>query len=307
MQQNKNQGRIMADIIILAAPGMGAVDSDFAEPVFSALRDGLGEDWSRVYCDTLVSQEHLQPNIERVFEGMQKRDMEFLRARKFMLYGMAETSAQLTDIQQHGGNYEKSQEAIYRTLEQAAKSAGENTPVVLISHSVSCVSLSNYLWDAQRPSVNHGIWRDGGPRGVHKGSAKDLFLRLKTLSYWYTLGPTNPLWCADLPRDQIQAVITETRGYRFQWKNFYHPDDLFGWPLKPLSPSYNQAVYRDYETVPLTDWRSANWGPQLGAHGEYWSSPRVHEKLLADVREVLEKQARRRVRVPTRTRAAATV
>ncbi|WP_345549078.1 hypothetical protein [Microbulbifer aestuariivivens] len=297
----------MADIIILAAPGMGAVDSEFAAPVFAALREGLGEDWSRVYCDTLVCQEHLQPNIERIFEGMQKRDMEYLRARKFMLYGMAETAAQLSDIQQHGGNYEKSQEAIYRTLERVAKKAGENTPIVLISHSVSCVSLSNYLWDAQRPSISHGIWRDGGPGGVHKGSAMDLFLRLKTLSSWYTLGPTNPLWCAGLPRDKVQAVISETRGYRFRWKNFYHPDDLFGWPLKPLSPSYNQAVYRDYETVPLTDWRSASSGPQLGAHGDYWHSPLVQKMLLADVRELLATQGRQRAATAGRTRGAATV
>ncbi|WP_346837637.1 hypothetical protein [Microbulbifer sp. SAOS-129_SWC] len=297
----------MADLVILAAPGMGAVDESFAEPLFAALRDGLGDDVSRLYCDTVLCQGHLQTNIERVFEGMQKRDMDFLRARKFMLYGMAESAAQMNDLQQRDGNYEKTQQAVYQTLQRAAEAAGDTAPVILLSHSVGCPILSNYLWDAQRPSINHGLWRDGGPRGVHKGSARDLFLRLKTLSHWYTLGATNPLWTAALARDQIQAVTADTRGYNFRWKNFYHPDDLFGWPLKPLSPSYNQSVYRDYETRPLADWNASHWGPQLVSHGGYWENGLVHEQLLADVREVLKKARARPVAPAARTRAAATV
>lgn len=298
----------MADIVILAAPGMGAVDESFAEPMFAALRQGLGEeDWSRLHCDTILCQGHLQTNIERVFEGMQKRDMDFMRARKFLLYGMAETAAQMTDLQQRDGNYDKSQQAIYKTLEKAAAAAGDKAPVILLSHSVGCAILSNYLWDAQRATINHGIWRDGGPRGVHKGSARDLFLRLKTLNHWYTLGPTNPLWCAGMPRDQIQAVTSETRGYHFRWKNFYHPDDLFGWPLKPLSPSYNQAVYRDYETRPLADWSASHWGPQLVGHSGYWSSEMVQQKLLEDLRQLLQKHRGGRTAAPARTRATVAV
>ncbi|QIL90139.1 hypothetical protein GNX18_10515 [Microbulbifer sp. SH-1] len=284
----------MADLVILAAPGMGAVDEGFAEPLFQALKDHLGADWSRIHTDTILCQGHLQPNLERVFEAMQKRDMDYLRARKFMLYGLAEASAQMADIHQRGGNYEKTQQAIYQTFERAAKATSDNAPVILLSHSIGCCILSNYLWDAQRATINHGIWRDGGPKGVHKGSAKDLFLRGKTLAHWYTLGASNPLWTAGLARDQIQAVTSDTRGYNFRWKNFYHPDDLFGWPLKPLSPSYNQAVYRDFETRPLADWSAASWGPQLVSHDGYWQSEMVLRNLVEDVTEVLKKTTARR-------------
>ncbi|WP_105103077.1 hypothetical protein [Microbulbifer pacificus] len=284
----------MADLVILAAPGMGAVDEGFAEPLFQALKNSLGDDWSRIHTDTILCQGHLQPNLERVFEAMQKRDMDYLRARKFMLYGLAEASAQMADIHQRGGNYDKTQQAIYQTLERAAKATSDNAPVILLSHSIGCCILSNYLWDAQRATINHGIWRDGGPKGVHKGSAKDLFLRGKTLAHWYTLGASTPLWTAGLARDQIQAVTSDTRGYNFRWKNFYHPDDLFGWPLKPLSPSYNQAVYRDFETRPLADWSAASWGPQLVSHDGYWQSEMVLKSLVEDVTEVLKKTTARR-------------
>ena len=295
----------MADLVILAAPGMGAVDEGFAEPLFQALKSGLGDDWSRIHTDTILCQGHLQPNLERVFEAMQKRDMDYLRARKFMLYGLAEASAQLSDIQQRGGNYDKTQQAIYQTFERAAKATADTAPVLLLSHSIGCSILSNYLWDAQRPTINHGIWRDGGPKGVHKGSAKDLFLRGKTLAHWYTLGASNPLWTAGMARDQIQAVTSDTRGYNFRWKNFYHPDDLFGWPLKPLSPSYNQAVYRDYETRPLADWSAASWGPQLVAHDGYWQNELVQKSLLEDVKELLKKSSARRPSPMQRATAAA--
>ncbi|WP_226701902.1 hypothetical protein [Microbulbifer elongatus] len=295
----------MADLVILAAPGMGAVDEDFAEPLFQALKSGLGDDWSRIHTDTILCQGHLQPNLERVFEAMQKRDMDYLRARKFMLYGLAEASSQLSDIDQRGGNYDKTQQAIYQTFEQAAKATSDNAPVILLSHSIGCSILSNYLWDAQRPTISHGIWRDGGPKGVHKGSAKDLFLRGKTLAHWYTLGASNPLWTAAMARDQIQAVTSDTRGYNFRWKNFYHPDDLFGWPLKPLSPSYNQAVYRDFETRPLADWSAASWGPQLVSHDGYWQSEMVQKMLVEDVKEVLKKSTARRPSPMQRATAAA--
>lgn len=297
----------MADLVILAAPGMGVVDEGFAEPLFRFLKSALGSDWSRVHTDTILCQEHLQHNLERVFEAMQKRDMDYLRARKFMLYGLSEVAAQLSDIDQQGGNYERTQLAIYRTFERVAKVAGDKAPVILLTHSVGCSILSNYLWDAQRPSVSHGIWRDGGPRGVHKGSARDLFLRGKTLSHWYTLGASNPLWTAAMARDQIQAVTSDTRGYHFRWKNFYHPDDLFGWPLKPLSPSYNQAVYRDYETRPLADWTAASWGPQLVSHDGYWQSELVQQNLLEDLRELLKRMTVTRRSSPLHRTAAAVV
>ncbi|GAA5443222.1 hypothetical protein Misp06_01398 [Microbulbifer sp. NBRC 101763] len=278
----------MADIVVLAVAGAGVAPRDFASPLFSALKDALGGDWSRLYCDTLTAVESLQGNTDRVFQGMCKSEMDYLRARKFLLCTMAQGAAQLGDIQQRDGAYEKTQGAIYRMLQKAAAAAGERTPVVLLSHSFGCVSFSNYLWDAQRSSVGHGIWRDGGPGGVRKGSARERFLRLKTLSYWYTLGASNPLWCAGRGREQIQAVTADSRGYRFRWKNFYHPDDLFGWPLKPLSPTYNQAVFKDYETRPLSDSHMGSQGPQVLPLEDYWSSDLVLQQLLGDLRALLQ-------------------
>ncbi|MFA0812524.1 hypothetical protein [Microbulbifer epialgicus] len=276
----------MKDIVVLAATSVG--QRGFTQPLFSALEAELGEDWQRLYCDTLTPVESLQGNIERVFQGMRKSEIDCLRARKFLLCSMAQGAAQMGDIQQRDGIYEKNQRAIYRTLQNAAVAAGERTPVVLLSHSLACLNFSNYLWDAQRSNVSHGIWRDGGPGDVRKGSARERFLRLKTLSHWYTLGPSLPLWCAGRAREQIQAVTADSRGYRFRWKNFYHPDDLFGWPLKPLGPTYNQAVFRDYETSELSGHHRSGAISQLLPLEDYWRSELVIEQLLEDLRSLLK-------------------
>ena len=70
----------MADLVILAAPGMGAVDEGFAEPLFQALKNSLGDDWSRIHADTILCQGHLQPNLERVFEAMRTSDSTLLKS-----------------------------------------------------------------------------------------------------------------------------------------------------------------------------------------------------------------------------------
>ncbi|WP_226642343.1 hypothetical protein [Microbulbifer variabilis] len=297
----------MADIVVLAAPAMEAAQGDCVKPLFSMLRETLGDDWARLHCDSFPTVEALPGNTQRVFEDMRKCEMDGLRARKFLLNTLAESSALLGDIHSRGGLYDRSQTAIYQTLQKAAAVAGDCAPVLLISHSAGCISLSNYLWDAQRPNVNHGLWRDGGPAEVRKGSARERFLRLKTLSHWYTLGASNPLWCGARARDQIQAVASASRGYQFRWKNFYHPDDLFGWPLKPLSPSYNQAVFRDYETRPLSDPNGAMAGPQLLAPEDYWRNELVWEQLGKDLRALLQNTKPRAEASARRSRRAVAV
>ncbi|WP_445356573.1 hypothetical protein ACJJIC_05545 [Microbulbifer sp. ANSA002] len=278
----------MADIVVLAAPAVDAAHRNCVKHLFSMLRENLGDDWARLHCDTFPTVEALPGNTQRVFEDMRKCEVDSLRARKFLLNTLAENSAQLGDIHSRSGLYERTQTAIYQTLQKAAAAAGDCAPVLLISHSASCISLSNYLWDAQRPSVNHGVWRDGGPAEVRKGSARERFLRLKTLSHWYTLGAGTPLWFGAKQRDQIQAVATTSRGYQFRWKNFYHPDDLLGWPLKPLSPSYNQAVFRDYATRPLSDPDNALAGSQLLPPEDYWRNELVWEQLGKDLSTLLQ-------------------
>lgn len=272
----------MQDIVLLAVHGMGPTSDNFAEPVFSALRNAMGDAFSGVHTASVFYQPILNENQERLFDAMKKRELDCHRARKFLLQGLSTGSCLNRNIEEKGGVYQQAQEVLYSALDKLFEIYGD-LPVVLLSHSSGCDLVSNYIWDAQKPGCNHGVWRDGGPGNVHKGSKKDLFLRLKTLRHWYTLGANKPLHTAGMSRDQIQSVKTSTCGYNFRWKNFYHPNDIFAWPLKPLSPSYNQSVYKDLETVTLDQWTESDAAWQLGVHNSYWTSETVVESLLEDI------------------------
>ncbi|NIQ25048.1 MAG: hypothetical protein GTN88_00295, partial [Gammaproteobacteria bacterium] len=51
------------------------------------------------------------------------------------------------------------------------------------------------------------------------------------------------------------------------WLNFFDPDDVLGYPLKPLSPEYRRAVSRDI-TINVGG-IAASWNPL--SHSKYWT------------------------------------
>jgi hypothetical protein len=157
--------------------------------------------------------------------------------------------------------------------------------VLLIAQSLGCQVMSNYLWDAQKQTSRRGVWR--APR-TRRGTPLDDFLRLKTLRYFYTTGCNIPIFLAGFPEKDIRAVKVNSGGYAFRWKNYYDPDDVLGWPLRPLSPSYDQAVYED---VPISAGGSLlghlaySWNTL--SHLRYWQDDEVLKPLAADLEALL--------------------
>lgn len=77
------------------------------------------------------------------------------------------------------------------------------------------------------------------------------FERLETLCGFITFGSNIPL--VTLALDQVvsitfpPAALKEPFCSAARWLNFYDPDDVLGWPLKPLSPTYDTAVAQDIQ------------------------------------------------------------
>src|SRR5207245_7973408 len=106
---------------------------------------------------------------------------------------------------------------------------------VLIAHSLGSVIMSNYIWDEQ----------------TGKGLGSIPFARMETLTSLVTFGSTIPL--STLALDDVLSITFppptlpgHLRGYA-QWLNFFDADDALGYPLKPLSASYDHAVSADLE------------------------------------------------------------
>lgn len=89
-------------------------------------------------------------------------------------------------------------------------------PLVVLAHSLGGHIMSNYIWDIQKKAVRS--WNR-----VH-------------------------LWV------QYSALYLRTERHysdhaagRVKWLNYFDPDDVLGYPLKPLSAEYRKAVFQDIE------------------------------------------------------------
>ena len=103
------------------------------------------------------------------------------------------------------------------------------------------------------------------------GSPKDNFRRMKSLQRLYTTGCNIPIFVAG--HKKIEALKPPPPS--FKWYNFFDENDVLGWPLKPLSSSYDQLV----EDIPINAGGGVigtiakSWNPF--SHGQYWTDSEV--------------------------------
>ena len=275
----------MQEAIVLAVHGMGDTPENFAADLEERLADRLGDAWLRVYFDSIYYQNVFQENEERVMAAMQEVPLDSLALRKFVLYGFSDATGLEREAEKANRPYQQVQSVIRGTLKRAFDFLGGPRPVLIIAQSLGCQVLSNYLWDAQKRSPSRGVWR--APR-TRRGTRLDDFLRLKTLKYFYTTGCNIPIFLAGFPEESIKAVKVDSGGYAFRWKNFYDEDDVLGWPLKPLSASYADAVHAD---VPVNAGGSLlghlTHGWNALSHLRYWEDGEVLTPLAADIERLL--------------------
>ncbi len=96
-------------------------------------------------------------------------------------------------------------------------------------------------------------------------------MKLKSLKYLFTTGCNIPLFVAGF----AEIVAIPKPNTNFKWFNYYDKDDVLGWPLKPLSSSYDLAVEKDIEIDSGNLWQS--WNPQ--SHDGYWADEDFIEHL----------------------------
>jgi hypothetical protein len=151
-----------------------------------------------------------------------------------------------------------------QTLEELALELEdpEHAPLVVMAHSLGCTIVSNYLWDAQHRRYARGA--EGG------------FARGRTLAGLITFGCNLPLFTLAHEPADIQPIQFPGPGARAcfpgrteeelrsacRWLNFYDPDDILGYPLRPINRAYAETVSADL---------AIDTGTLFGAHSDYWT------------------------------------
>lgn len=256
----------MKDVALITLHGMGKVKPSYYSDLEDALKDRLGERWTQVSFQNVQYAPILQGPEQELWDAMvHDNELDGIKLRQFFLFGFGdagslEYSAHTADKVQ----YLAVQQEIRNALDHALIDFGGDTtkPVVIIAQSLGCQVISNYLWDAQNGKGIFGTTIAGQPPLTK-------FHALSSLTNLITTGCNIPLFIGGLS----ERLCFSRPNDWFVWDNYYDPDDVLGWPLKQLGPSFE--IVQDHSINAggvLSSWN-------LASHGEYWSDDDVTSAL----------------------------
>lgn len=269
-----------AEIGVLVVHGMGRQrDRHFADPMILELEARLERlgvaagtvAWGRGYWADLLNRKE-----DELWDAM-RRDhaLDFAKLRRFLLNAFADAVAYRRSDGAATGTYEAIHRRIHEQLASLRFALGDaDRPLVILAHSLGSVIASDHVWNEQR--------RNAHARGTNA------FERMETLAGIVTFGSNIPLFTLAL--EQVEAIafpppeLPKALRLEARWLNYYDADDVLGWPLRPLSPSYAAAVSEDVAIDtggPLTAWNPAS-------HGEYWTDDSFTKPVAELIARIVE-------------------
>lgn len=262
---------------VLVLHGMGSQKADFADKMIEELESrvkgqGLNPKdiaWKPVYLTPVLQQKE-----EDLWTALsQDHDLNYVSLRKFIINAFGDAIA----YQRVGGQkkdvYGEIHQVIFQNVQQLHNDLGGGSPpggekpLVVMAHSLGAYMISNYIWDRQK----------GYDAATYGGNP---FFQMKSLAGIITFGCNIPLFslayhpfeCITFPPPSLKDYFPPTTPpaaiqAAAQWLNFYDPDDVLGFPLKPLSTSYDRTVTDD---LPINVGSILSfWNPL--SHQAYWT------------------------------------
>jgi len=257
----------MKEVALITLHGMGQVKPKYYSELEEMLKSRLKNKWDNVSFQKVQYAPILQVPEDEFWRSVlaaPENELDGTKLRQFFLFGFGDAGSLEHSAHTDKKQYIDVQREIQKALDQALSDFDGDTtrPVVIIAQSLGCQVISNYLWDAQ-----HGknIFSESQP----DGSAQSRFRTLTSLTNLITTGCNIPLFIAGLAVRECFAEPSAS----FVWDNFYDPDDVLGWPLRQLGPTYSNV--RDHHINAggmLSSWNFAS-------HVAYWSDPDVVSAL----------------------------
>ncbi len=244
----------MKKIILLAIPGIGTQESGFSRKLSKDL--AVHSKGTPLEGNILLSE--VRPfNVTEIDENQRAMFARLdavnklggmLSLREFVMKACGDGVTFESEKERPDSVYRKVHNYLREQISDANGLIGEypGSKLVIVAASMGVHVLTTYIWDADN---RKGIFE--------ADSAKDNE-NLRNLSYLATIGCNIPLFLSGMKETQIKAI--DKRNPHFMWDNYYDQDDVLGWPLKQLSPSY-EALVTDHEI---------NAGLYVGAHVKYW-------------------------------------
>ena len=249
------------DVAVITIHGMGSTVEEYHKPLERKLRRAIGENtWDqKVHLESVYYQNLLQGNQEDVWEDMNDRyglRWDFLR--KYMLFSFSDAASIEHSLQGDQQLYKAVHQTIATAFDKAlvALDNDPTRPVIVVAQSLGAEQVSNYIWDAQ---VGKRLFEPPLP-----GTAEQqAFRSLQSCSHLVTTGCNIPIFKAGLSN----PTLFDRPNANFEWHNYFDRDDVLGFPMRTMGPSFAVDWLKD-EEISVGDFLTG-WNPL--SHLQYWT------------------------------------
>ena len=233
-----------ATIGVLFVHGMGSHEKTYANQFIKKLkaqqaRNGIPS--HAVAYESAFWHKSLQAVQDQRFQELRQSSLRWNNLRRFAISCLGDVVSYQGVPNRPNPIYHQVHAAIHEhIIRLRSKLVDDDSPLVVIGSSLGTVIMSNYIWDRRAASLR----RDEDPL------AKTGFERLDSLCGFMTMGSPLPLFSLHIEKSEdIKSIsLGHSRldaSIPHRWLNFYDPDDVLGFPLQPISPSYKSAVTED--------------------------------------------------------------
>jgi hypothetical protein len=187
-----------------------------------------------------------------------KYELDLFELRRFIVSALGDASGYRKTDDKTDNTYESVHLRVKRALASLEARVEPSTPLTVLAHSMGGHIISNYVWDAQQ-------------RGMAKGLS--YFMSMRTLGGIITFGCNIPLFVFAYEKSKIKPIkfpgarLPDWAKPHAKWLNFYDPDDVLGYPLKPINGAYSDVV--DKDTAINVGGFFSSWNPR--SHSRYWT------------------------------------
>jgi hypothetical protein len=251
----------MTKLAIAVIHGMGSQNRKFSRPLRDEINERLGAAaasqvrWGEIYwADVLKKRQH-----DYLEKAKNNADLDYIALRRFMVSSFGDASAYRKTKDKKNTTYQKIHQRVARCITGLADPANQDTPLIILAHSLGGHIISNYIYDMQKKTAS-------GATGLNS------FQRMETLAGFITFGCNIPFFVFAYAKKDIKPIRFPGRALlpalqkKAKWLNFFDPDDVLGYPLKPINQAYNKVV--DQDTPINVGGLLASWNPM--SHQKYW-------------------------------------
>lgn len=249
------------EIAVVVIHGMGSQKANYSHPLRDEVNKRLGKEkakhvtWGEIHwADVLAPRQ-----AAYLKRANKNNDLDLLTLRRFLISAVGDASAYRKTADRKESAYVEIHQKVSAIVKELDDPGQPKKPLIVMAHSLGGHIMSSYIYDLQK--------RQNRQSGISK------FRQMKTVAGFITFGCNIPLFTSAFEKDDIKPIkfpgawLSPANKDRARWLNFYDPDDVLGYPLKPINDAYNKVVNKD---IPINvGGVISSWNPL--SHGKYWT------------------------------------